>query len=253
MIFSVITIVYNDVHYIENTIKSVIEQKNVTINYIIVDGASTDGTSEKINNFRGEISTYIREKDTGIYNAMNKGLREVKGDYVIFMNSGDTFSSNNVLEEIEKSIGSSKPALVYGNYQESKNGTPLGVIPCRSSSKIWWGPIASHQSTFYRVDFLNRNGLLYDESYKIGADYRLTLEVIKRSSGNVLKTNICISNFDTSGASNNNQNQGLKDANRARHEILGWSPIKCYALSLLLLMARYTKRFAGPLYNILRR
>lgn len=252
-LFSVVTIVYNDVKNISRTIESVINQNFDGVEYIVVDGASTDGTSDKIKPYLSRISSYFCEKDSGIYNAMNKGLQLVKGDYVLFMNSGDIFSDPFVLERISECIGDSQPALVYGNYQESLEGKIISKRQCRESDKIWWGPVASHQSTFYNVSFLRRYGLKYDESYRIAADYNLTLKVITLSNGNVLKTNICVSDFDISGASNTNQDRGLAEANRARHEVLKWGKLRCLALKFLLLSARYTKRFARPVYNLLRR
>lgn len=252
-LFSVVTIVYNDVKNISRTIESVINQNFDGVEYIVVDGASTDGTSDKIKPYLSRISSYVCEKDSGIYNAMNKGLELVKGDYVLFMNSGDVFSDHFVLERISELIGDSRPALVYGDYQESLDGKTISKRQCRESDKIWWGPVASHQSTFYNVSFLRRYGLKYDETYRIAADYNLTLKVITLSNGNVLKTNICVSDFDISGASNVNQDRGLAEANRARHEVLKWGKIRCSALKVLLLTARYTKRFARPVYNLLRR
>lgn len=253
MKFSVVTIVYNDVAHIEATILSVLSQSHPDTEYIVIDGASTDGTSDIIRKYSARITTCIREKDTGIYNAMNKGLEKATGDYVIFMNSGDRFSSDSVLSDINDCIGPATPAVVYGTYRESVNGIPGTIIPCRKPSMIWYGPVASHQSTFYNVDFLRNNHLRYDESYKIGADYKLTLQAITAAGKNLLKTDICVSDFDLSGLSNTSQNQGLEDANRARREVLRWGHVRCFGMKIILLGARYCKRYATPIYNCLRK
>jgi glycosyltransferase involved in cell wall biosynthesis len=90
MKFSVVTICYNAVETIERTLLSVLRQTaRPQIEYIVIDGASTDGTSEIIRRYAPQIDVYLCEPDTGIYNAMNKGLAYASGDYVIFMNSGD--------------------------------------------------------------------------------------------------------------------------------------------------------------------
>lgn len=253
MRMSVVTIVFNDALHIERTIESVISQTAFKdVEYILVDGASTDGTSDIIKKYAGQIAKYICEPDTGIYNAMNKGLNSATGDYVQFINSGDVFSDSEVLEKIIKSIGDNTPDVVYGHYRESMGDNTIGhVIPCREVNKIWYGPVASHQSILYRVNHLKSNGIEYDESYKIAADYKLTAEAIKKASA-VLKTDICISDFDVSGISSTNQNKGLAEANRVRREVFGWGIFRIMGLSVILLCARYAKKFAFPLYSLIR-
>jgi len=86
---SVITVCYNAVDCIENAIKSVLSQTYKNIEYIIIDGMSTDGTFDIINNYRDKISTFISEKDNGIYDAMNKGIGIAAGDVIYFLNSDD--------------------------------------------------------------------------------------------------------------------------------------------------------------------
>lgn len=252
MTISVITIVYNDKRGIRNTIENVIHQTRFNdIEYIIVNGASTDGTTSVIEEYMKYISKYICEPDTGIYNAMNKGLAIASGDYVIFINSGDMFSSENVVENIINSIGNDVPDVVYGSYRECQGSSVSKVIPCRNVDKIWYGPIASHQSTLYRLEHLQKYGLKYDESYRIAADYKLTAEAVKLAS-KCLKTNICISDFDLTGISSSNQNLGLKEANRVREDVFGWDKFKIRSLTAVLLCARYAKKYFGPIYKLIR-
>lgn len=253
MKISVITIVYNDVTHIESTLLNVIEQTAFDkIEYIVVDGASDDGTSEIIRRYQPRLARYICEPDTGIYNAMNKGIAAATGDYVIFINSGDKFSSKDTVEKIIGCIGDGVPDVVYGHYREvSDSKSDSKVIPCRNSDKIWYGPVASHQSTLYRLGYLRANGLRYDETYKIAADYKLTAQAIKSAHG-ILKTDICISEFDISGVSSTNQDLGLKEANRVRREVFKWGKFRIATLTVILLSSRYFKRFAYPLYSIIR-
>lgn len=257
MKISVVTIVYNDVENIEKTILSVLSQTfRNQIEYIIVDGNSTDGTSTIIENHKDQIDKYIREKDNGIYDAMNKGIKNASGEYIIFINSGDGLAHKNVIEDLINNIGSKNFDLVYGNYQEVNNNNNDGynkskIIACRKINKIWYGPVASHQSTLYNLNFLRKNNLKYDLSYKIAADYKLTSEVVKKGT-KFLKTDICISIFDIGGVSSKNQNLGLKEANRVRKEVLGWSDFRIFSLTLLLLGARFTKKYLKPIYSLIR-
>lgn len=253
MKISVITIVYNDVAHIESTLLNVIGQTAfANIEYIVVDGASTDGTSEIISQYADKISLYIREKDSGIYEAMNKGLDNSTGEYVIFVNCGDRLSDMNVIENIIRKIKDNAPDVIYGNYREISDGESNSkVIPCRNSDKIWYGPVAAHQSTLYRLEHLRNNGLRYDETYKIAADYKLTAQAIKTAQ-NILKTDICISDFDISGVSSKNQDLGLKEANKVRREVFKWCKFRIAILTVVLLSSRYFKRFAFPLYSIIR-
>lgn len=254
MKISIVTVVFNDRIHIEKTLDSVkCQNARNSIEYIVVDGNSTDGTSEILRSRINEIDIYIREKDSGIYNAMNKGLVRATGDYVIFMNSGDTFHDLDVIGHIVANTPEPFPALIYGNYCAKQNGEISGIIPSRKSNMIWYGPIASHQSTFYNLHFLNQQHLSYDESYRIAADYKLTLEVITLSKGNTLQLPLCISDFDMSGISNRNQNLGLQEANRVRKEVLGWGGVRSIFMTVLLLSARFVRIYGGFFYKLLRR
>ena len=104
---SVVTVVYNSEALIENTVKSIINQSYSHIEYIVVDGGSTDGTIDILNRYKKNISTLISEPDHGIYDAMNKGIRLATGDFLVFINSGDKFSSHDILEKIFSSKESS--------------------------------------------------------------------------------------------------------------------------------------------------
>lgn len=254
MKISIVTIVFNDATHIKQTIDSVVSQtRRDCIEYIVIDGASTDGTSAIITNHINDIDIYICEPDTGIYNAMNKGLSYASGDYVMFINSGDRFHSNNVVSDIIDRIQSKMPDIAYGDYCEVKGENLSKIIPCRNFSKIWYGPVASHQSMIYSRSLLITNDITYDESYKIAADYKFTAQAIKASHQNsILKLNICISDFDVSGVSSKNQNLGLFEANRVRKEVFNWGKLSIATITIMLFGARYLKHYLRPLYNLIR-
>lgn len=252
--FSVITIVYNDYKNIEKTILSVINQTYKNIEYIIIDGASTDGSIDVINKYQDKISKIISEPDSGIYNAMNKGIYNSSGDYIIFMNSGDKFSADNIIESIVNNINCSMlPNIIYGNYRESNNGICSNVIPAWNYKRIWYGVYACHQSMFYNLKLIKDNKLQFDESYKIAADYKFDLEITILAKENILKLDLCISDFDISGISNTNQNKCLRETNKARREVLKMNYIKIYAISAIQILARCTKKYLNPLYKLIRK
>lgn len=253
MKISIITIVYNDKHHICRTINNILSQTaRNSIEYIVVNGASTDGTTELISQYGDDIDINICEPDTGIYNAMNKGLRVASGDYVMFINSGDRLDDKKTIEYIIDAIGPNRPKVVYGHYRECKSNVLSSIIPCRSYTKIWYGPVASHQSMLYLLKHIRGNCLWYDESYRIAADYKFTAEAITKAGSDILQLDLCISDFDVAGVSSTNQNLGLTEANRVRREVFGWNGFKIALITILLIGARYTKKYLKPLYKLLR-
>ena len=124
---SIITVVYNGIEFLEETIKSVIAQTYPNIEYIIVDGGSKDGTLDIIKKYEAHISKWISEPDKGIYDAMNKGIDLATGDWQNFLNAGDSFVDNNVLEKIF-TTNLENITLVYGDIIAIReNGQKLNV------------------------------------------------------------------------------------------------------------------------------
>ena len=112
---SIITITYQAEQYLERTIQSILVQGNRTdIEYIIIDGASKDGTLGIIEHYREHINSFISEPDRGIYDAMNKGLAKASGEYVVFMNAGDEFASKDTLTTMLHHL-SKNPGVLYGD------------------------------------------------------------------------------------------------------------------------------------------
>lgn len=168
---SIVTVCFNAVETIETTIRSVIYQSYDNIEYIIIDGASTDGTVEVISKYRDKIAYFISESDNGIYDAMNKGVNCASGDWINFMNSGDVFYNNGVLSEISSRLRDGD--IIYGDTMLSfsvgtklKKPYPLEEIV----DKMVFG----HQATFVRVDYHKKH--LFDTSYKSSADYNFFRE-----------------------------------------------------------------------------
>lgn len=175
MKFSIVTIVLNDKENIEKTILTVLSQ-GVEVEYIIIDGGSTDGTLDIIKKYKDRIDVVVSEKDSSIYNAMNKAIDLVSGDWICFMNSGDGFYNSNVLKNILPNIENSVD-VVYGDWEvryASKNKIKKAN---NSIDKIWQGMIFSHQSCFVKKDILKE--YKFNESNRITADYELFYTLYK--------------------------------------------------------------------------
>ena len=164
---TVVTVTYNSVNEIRKTILSVINQTYLDIEYIIIDGGSTDGTLKIIKDFDKKISILISEPDKGIYDAMNKGIDLASGDYLIFMNSGDVFASENVISDIIEKI-EERDDVIYGNIV--RHTSVMDYIdypkPLDFFSK---GMPLDHQAVFVRSCLLKDNK--FSLTYKIISDF----------------------------------------------------------------------------------
>lgn len=161
---SIITVVYNGEKYLEETIKSVIDQTYDNIEYIIIDGGSSDGTLEIIKKYEDRIDYWVSEQDNGIYDAMNKGIKAFSGDYINFLNAGDSFVSNEVLTKVFDK--KQKYDLVYGAIalQSSENKFLTNVYPKKFTkfNLIFWGTgTLCHQAMFVHKDILVNYSLDY--------------------------------------------------------------------------------------------
>ena len=180
MRLSVITVVRNDVEHIEQTLLSVLGQDYPEVEYIVIDGGSSDGTAEVIARYADRLAYWVSEPDGGIYPAMNKGLKHATGRWVNFMNSGDLFASSHVLSELFAEGGllaqhlashpDAEPWVIGGNtinvfadgHEEIHHAEPAEVIPFRLPF--------SHQSSWVRIQ---PDTFCFGEQYRFSADYKL--------------------------------------------------------------------------------
>ena len=167
MKISVITVCYNAVDTIEQTILSVIHQSYNPIEYIIVDGGSTDGTIDLINQYRNKIACFISEPDNGIYDAMNKGIMVATGEWINFMNAGDCFHHPDVCQSVINHI-KGHPFIVYGNTKMRYNIGDLIMKPF-PIDHLSWHMAFSHQSSFIRAAYQKEH--LYSTHYRSSSDY----------------------------------------------------------------------------------
>lgn len=208
--FSIITITCNNRTGLLKTAKSIQSQTCPDYEWIIIDGASTDGTQ---GDFERYTQAYITsEPDNGIYDAMNKGIGKAIGDYLIFMNAGDQFASPDTLEKTKAAIRNVSYDLIYGDsFEESETEFLKRAKP---HTTIERGMFTHHQAIFYSRSALD--GLLYDTSYKIAADYDLTLRFLKKEKRNCLRLSFPICIFESGGISQRQIKMGRDEQFRAR-------------------------------------
>lgn len=166
-LISIITVVYNNKIGLEETIKSMISQSYKNFEYIVIDGASTDGTLDIITKYNQYITTYISEPDKGIYDAMNKGIDLAKGEYIYFLNSSDTLYNDLVLEEVASTISQIQADIYYGNV-ELIYPNFNSLFPSKGYSlENYQAP--PHQGTFVTRQYILDNK--FDTNYKSSADF----------------------------------------------------------------------------------
>ena len=211
---SIITVVFNAARHIEVTLQSIAEQTWPALEYIVIDGGSSDGTLEIIEKYNPRIARLISEPDSGLYDAMNKGLREASGDYVWFINAGDTIPAVDTLEKaITLGAGSD---VIYGEtYLKDVSGKILGTrsalttrqLPTHLTYKsLRNGMVVSHQS------FIVRRSLapFYNIDYKISSDIDWMIRCLKKSQICV-NPGIILSSFLIGGVSSRNKMQSLRE------------------------------------------
>lgn len=183
-LLSLVTIVKNDVINIEKTIKSIISQKNNLIEYIIIDGFSMDGTFEKINKYKNKIDKVIRQKDNGIYDAMNKGIKYSKGEFIGFCNSGDIIDYGGIKFLIHNL--NNKTDVLFATVKRNYIGKTIiksGYNLKRLNYNFDFA--TSHSTGFYVKKKLHKKIGLYDTSFKCSSDYDFYYRLFKKNKLNI--------------------------------------------------------------------
>jgi glycosyl transferase family protein len=173
MKISVVTVCYNAADTIEKTILSVLNQTYHDIEYIIIDGGSTDGTVEIFRKYADRIAYWVSEPDKGIYDAMNKGIKVATGEWINFMNAGDRFKDESVIEKFFQNRVIDTFGVMFGDtlfiHKNKQRIVKFGDDPHHKIMP------SCHQSIFCRKKLLDRN--LFDLRYKIAADYNLFFQL----------------------------------------------------------------------------
>ena len=205
---SIITIAYNNLEGLKKTYESIRRQTFDDYEWLVIDGGSTDGTKQFLEEHNSELAYWCSEMDKGVYNAQNKGTAHAKGEYCIYMNSGDSFFADDVLEKIfEKELDAD---IIYGNwmliFEDGK--TRLGNAPEAADLAYFFDDNMCHQSMLIRREAIMSRP--YDESFRIYADWEEWLALLMQGK-RFERINVTICNFMVGGISTgDNASEKLK-------------------------------------------
>jgi glycosyltransferase involved in cell wall biosynthesis len=218
---SIITINLNNAEGLSRTIKSVLSQTFTDFEYVIIDGASTDGSVDIIKQYVDKITYWVSEPDKGIYNAMNKGILKANGEYLLFLNSGDYLYSDSVLEKVFGQNESSA-SILTGIMQKINSDSCFIELDKGQLYKrriagyekltlydMFYGTL-NHSSSFIKRNLFEEYGL-YNENYKIVSDWIFFLIAIGLNSVDVKYIDVVISCFDMTGISNRDDKLLIKE------------------------------------------
>lgn len=218
-IISIVTVCLNSEKNLEETILSVLNQTYKKIEYAIIDGGSTDNTLDIVKKYENKIDYWISEKDEGIYHAMNKGISVASGEILHFLNAGDCFYNDKILELISKEFIKNKNiGIVYGLTECFSNDIGIEYIAGGkiNKEKLWKGMPVCHQSIFFKKELFEKIGP-YDTRFKSMADYEFILRFFNnyRSHGfKVYFLNMPLCKFDLYGFSSKNYLKNLDEIER---------------------------------------
>ena len=222
-IFSIITVTYNAERVLERTIQSVAEQSYKGIEYILIDGNSKDRTLAIAEQYKGVISQLVSEPDKGIYDAMNKGLQRATGDYICFLNAGDTFYTKETLATIVSSLEKRKgriendkgmPDIVYGETAiVDEMGIFLHTRRLKAPKKLTWksfkkGMLVCHQAFFVQRKLAQKES--YNLTYRFSADFDWCVRLMKRAK-EMHFTEATLINYLNEGTTTQNHKASLKE------------------------------------------
>ena len=185
-LFSIITVCYNAEKTIERTLQSVVEQTYNNYEFIVIDGSSKDSTLDLIQLYKKKVDKLISEPDNGLYEAMNKGMNLAQGEYLCYLNAGDTFYSSNTLKQIATQVerNTSLPDVIYGHTAIVDNqGCYVRMRRLTPPTDLNWkcfkqGMLVCHQA-FYPKRVLSPQ---YDLKYRYSADFDWCIRILKRSN-----------------------------------------------------------------------
>ncbi len=238
---SVITVVYNNVRDIERTMLSVLNQTQPHIEYIIIDGGSTDGTLDVIRKYENRLGIFISEPDAGIYHAMNKGLSLATGNYVLFMNSGDEIYKENTVARI---FSTSADADIYYGETEmfSQEWQSQGKRRHQSPEKFTWksfrfGMNISHQAIYVKRSLAQP----FNTNYALSADIDWIIRAAKRAR-KIVNTRMYVAKYLVGGMSKAKHSQSLTERFKIFTEHYGLVPnVINHAVIAFRLAAYYIK------------
>ena len=236
---AILTVVRNDLAGLIATRASLRAQRCQDFDWIVVDGASTDGTAEWLARHGGEMTWWRSAPDGGIYDAMNVALEAATTSHVLFLNAGDTLAGPEVTARLGKAVTEAPDAgLIYGDALERLPDGRVVKKPARSHRLAMMGMFTHHQAILYRRKAVP--GLRFDLRFALAADYAFTLSVL-HGNHNALRLRIPLCVFAPGGASQQDASRGRKEQAIIRQELMGqgiWANATLWCLQWLALMMR---------------
>ncbi len=208
-LITIVTVVYNGEQFLEKTILNVIKQSYDNVEYIVIDGGSTDGTLDIIRKYEHVIDYWLSEEDQGIYDAMNKGIQLASGDWINFMNAGDCFYNKSVLNKIFFEEPFEGTDIIYGNHQVHYLSGRTRNVQAGEIKKLWKGSQFCHQASFTRTNYHKK--FKFNTCSRIVADFEFFYRAWKREARFVFIP-LIVTSFEAGGVS---------DVKRI-DSILGW-------------------------------
>ncbi len=207
-LITIVTVTFNSAKTLERTIQSVINQKFKNFEYIIIDGKSTDGTVDIIKKYEKYISYWVSEPDKGIYDAMNKGIKAAKGDWIHLLNSDDLYYNEDALTQVSNVLKNEKENFYYFSMIQKTSDKEVYYDWEFNKIKLWYSAYLPHPTTFiskYQYSVLG----LYDISFKIAADHDMILKLVKRFKA--VHNNIPVTIMNLGGLSSQNISKTFLD------------------------------------------
>ena len=246
MKLSIITINRNNAEGLEKTLRSVAAQSFREFEYIVIDGASTDGSVEVIKKYEAQFAhlKWVSESDRGIYNAMNKGLRMATGDYIQILNSGDCLASNDILERMLAALEEAgNPSILYGNMVKCFPDGRKMVDKCFAGQEItmlgMYTGTLNHDPAYIRRDLFEKYGY-YDENLKIVSDWKWYLQAIILGGEKPQYVDLDVTLFDMTGISETNKKLDKEERDAVLEQLFPRTILADY------------ERFASPIDMIKR-
>jgi glycosyltransferase len=243
---SIITVTYNSAQTLEQTIQSVLSQTHPDVEYIIIDGKSTDDTLPIIEKHRDKISHFISEKDDGLYHAINKGINLATGDIVGILHADDFYIDQNVLTKVAETFQASAADAVYADlYYVDKNNTNKIIRTWKSGSfspnKFLWGWMPPHPAFFVKKNCYARYGV-FNTTLRSAADYEIMLRLLYKHKIKAAYLPEFIVKMRVGGQSNASLNNRVKANNEDR---MAWklNEVKPYFFTLTIKPLRKLTQF----------
>lgn len=205
---SIITVNYNNLEGLEKTVESVKNQAYTEFEYLVIDGGSTDGSTDYLENNNGLFDYWVSEPDRGVYHAMNKGIKKASGQYLLFLNSGDHFYNDKALKHNIEALKDRD--IVYFNLQVVEGEKKfIKEYPDKLSFSYFVNDTLPHPATFIKRGLFQKIGV-YKEDFKIVSDWKFFIDAVCKGNASYEHINKPLSTFYIGGMSSNPENRSIK-------------------------------------------